>query len=773
MRKRRLFNLLSIIMLLAIVMASNVFSTPRNIMQATTDNWSTDWRPFGAYVENLRFVVFTEGEIPLAMLALQNGDIDCYDDRVPPENVSDLESNPNINVTYTPSLRFRALTLNCEKFPLNITAFRRAMAFGFDKYRANEEILAGNGQLQDSYIPSCAEEWEVESLLENHFYEADYVSGNASLENAGFTDLDGDGWREYDADRSGTWTPSDIDDNDPALVMEMYATAGYDPAIIACEILRDGLAAMGVRSTFVEMEFSEILDRLLVGDAWVACWTEGRSIINTPRDLYDSFRTGGIWNQDPFNYYHFSNDTIDVMLDSMFDSSSPEEIKQYARNAGLLLAFEQPQIVVYNDVNIGAYRTDRFDGWFEFAGVGTAGSYQQTNPYCATKVHLKESLGGPYGGILWHCLSDRMNTWNPYLQNTRYEATVFQYIYESLWNVDPYTWDLIPGLAYDWDSEQTVAGGDLQDGQKYTFYLYENVFWHDGEMLTAEDVNHSIYMWRDSPYHNPEMWDIYRVEMPDGPDGHTIELYVNNKNYFEFADTTNFYITPEHIWNTVENVTAYNPWPGDETIVGTGPYKVRPNGWVPGEYIDMIRNEDWRWDIRDCTGSSVETSTFSETTAGLETTETPCEINPPIVIISGIEDDGSYSGRITIEVSAIDESDIIRTEITIKDGEIDKTEEIDLDLTAGTWIGEYELDTREFPDDTYRIIIKVYDACNNVRTIRLDITFHNGITEVNTETSIEFTGEIPAISPGFEHITIILGLGMMTLVLWRRRKYIY
>lgn len=77
------------------------------------------------------------------MLALQNGNIDAYDERVLQEYLAALVRDENIEVTFTPSVRYRVLTLNCEKFPLNITAFRRAMAFGFDKYRVNLECIGG------------------------------------------------------------------------------------------------------------------------------------------------------------------------------------------------------------------------------------------------------------------------------------------------------------------------------------------------------------------------------------------------------------------------------------------------------------------------------------------------------------------------------------------------------------------------------------------------------------------------------------------------------
>ncbi|MFX0013277.1 MAG: ABC transporter substrate-binding protein [Promethearchaeota archaeon] len=560
-------------------------------------------------MDTVQFLIYPLTEYPLPMLALQLGDIDAFDEQVRQDYLAGLHRDPNIEQTFTPSLRYRALTLNCAKFPTNITAFRRAMAFGFDKTRANIECIGGVGQPQDSHIPLISTEWEVESELPVHFYEADFVAGNASLENAGFTDLDDDGWREYDADGSGTWTAGDLDHTSytDGGIMELYATAGYDPAIRACDIMVDGLESMGIRSTVVEFDLQQWFDCFCLPVPSVTCWTEEISIANPSRILYDNFHsTGGKYNIDPYNYYHFRNNTINFALDQMITSITLNETKYYAREAAKLLAFEQPQIVVYNDVIINAYRTDRFTGFFEFKGLGTSSG---ENPYVATKVHLKESLGGPYGGSFKYCLSGEMNTWNPYQQKTKYESTVFQYIYETLWNLDPLTWDPIPGLAYDWKIEQTSASGDIREGQKFTFYLYQDETWHDGESFTAADVNHSIYMWRDSPYHTPKMWDIYKTELPEGPDGHVIEIYVNETGYFEWVDTTQFYITPKHIWQEVENVTAYNP--AINEVIGTGPYRLAD--WVPGESITLERHEDWRWDIREV-NSYINGDTFPSTT---------------------------------------------------------------------------------------------------------------------------------------------------------------
>ncbi len=537
-------------------------------------------------MDEVRFKIFTLTEVPLAMLALQRGDIDAYDENILQKYLAAFVRDPNITVTFTPSLRYRTLTLNCARFPTNITAFRRAMAFSYGKYRSNIEIINPLERPQDSYIPLILTEWQVEDQLDEHFYEADYSAGNASLEAAGFKDLDNDGWREYDKNGNNVWDINiDYDDTDPLMVIELSLdNLASDPVYRDCEEAVAGLRMMGIRSTIRDMDYELLLDRVTQKQHSVICWAEEVNGVNPVKLLYDRFATKGSLNN---LFYHFRNATIDTELEAMITAPDIGTVKQHALVAHKMLVFEQPQIVVYNEINIGAHWSDKFDGFFEARGLGVT---QGANWAVATKVHLKDFLGGPYGGMFKYCLSGNMDALNPYLQTTTSGATVFQYIYEKLWNLDPLTWEPIPGLAYDWHIEQTTANGDILDGQKFTFYLYENQTWHDGPPFSAADVNHSIQLWKTSPYRS-EILDIYKVEVPDN---YTIELYVNQTGYFAWADTTAFYITPEHIWRDKTNVTAYIPTEGD--VIGTGPYVM--NIQASDEHISLLRNPDWRWGNR-------------------------------------------------------------------------------------------------------------------------------------------------------------------------------
>jgi ABC-type transport system substrate-binding protein len=625
MGKMKLMSIGGAMVLLSLVCFSTAVATPM-----TTNVWASEFTPHGGYIDELVFVVYTTTEIPQAMLALQAGTIDAYDERVLSSYLPGLVSNPDIEVKVSLGSMYRVLVLNSQKFPINITGFRRAMAFGMNKYQINTEAVGGAGVPLDSYVPVIATEWAVEDELPTRFYDKDIVSGNASLEAAGFIDFDDDGYREYDANGNGVWDAGvDLEDTDPLLQVELWPTLEYGPAIAATTVTANGMEEMGLHASVVEKDWNTLVNAIEAGEHWVACWTENLPVVNPPKVLYDYFRTG---TPDNVLYYRFSNATIDAKLDQMNAATTQEDVKTFSREATMMLAYEQPLIVCYNDANIDAYRTDEFTGFFNFAGRGITNG---NNPYVATEV---KKADGTLGGVFRYCLSEKLDTTSVILVSTGYEATVMQYVYESLWNIDPNTWDPIPGLAYEWDIEQTTAGVGgawVQDGQKFSFTLYDNATWHDGTPLTSEDVKYSFdTVWPQSPQRPDEMDDIYNVTAPDA---YTVELWVNKTGYFEWAAATNgVSIVPKHIWQQGEaDFTTWIPDGQNNTeMVGSGPFKW--NEYVPGEYISMLRYEDWRWDIRDVPAPPEETTTTT-TEAGETTTTTEDDANfSTVSIIAGL-----------------------------------------------------------------------------------------------------------------------------------------
>ena len=205
---------------------------------------------------------------------------------------------------------------------------------------------------------------------------------------------------------------------------------------------------------------------------------------------------------------------------------------------------------------------------------------------CATALAEEETPR--MGGDLVVGLGYEPDTLNVY--STHLMGDVQAMIVEGLLVPGP-DMEYVPVLATE---VPTVENGGIvmsEDGQTMdiTYHLREGVKWHDGEPLTSADV---LATWE--TLKNPE-WD---AESKDGvddidsielPDDYTVVCHYN-KVTPDFAQTLfTFGIMPKKY---IEGVDMNDPNNGyNNSPIGTGPYKF--SEWVSGEYIKLVRNEDY------------------------------------------------------------------------------------------------------------------------------------------------------------------------------------
>jgi peptide/nickel transport system substrate-binding protein len=123
--------------------------------------------------------------------------------------------------------------------------------------------------------------------------------------------------------------------------------------------------------------------------------------------------------------------------------------------------------------------------------------------------------------------------------------------------------------------------------------LRQGVRWHDGEAFTADDV---CFTWRfvssagSQVYNRDQYVGIIACEAADD---HTV--------VFTWEGVRGYYaglfeaILPEHVLGglSTEEIVNYTPYNRGDALVGTGPFRFVE--WRSGEYIRVVRNEDyWR-----------------------------------------------------------------------------------------------------------------------------------------------------------------------------------
>lgn len=142
---------------------------------------------------------------------------------------------------------------------------------------------------------------------------------------------------------------------------------------------------------------------------------------------------------------------------------------------------------------------------------------------------------------------------------------------------DTLTWKdengVVPWLAKSWNISE--------DGLQYTFDLEEDVLWHDGKPLTAEDVVFSFEYYQIHPF----MWtgDITQIKSVTAIDDHKVQFTLNNAYAPFLSDLVGIVpIIPKHVWEKVDSPLDFRD---PSALVGTGPYTLKEYDEKSGQYL--------------------------------------------------------------------------------------------------------------------------------------------------------------------------------------------
>jgi len=110
-----------------------------------------------------------------------------------------------------------------------------------------------------------------------------------------------------------------------------------------------------------------------------------------------------------------------------------------------------------------------------------------------------------------------------------------------------------------------------KDGLVYTFTLKDDIYFHDGVKVTADDVEFTINKIQDSTIKSPKRPGFYDVKV-EKMDKKTIK-FILKKPYSPFLENLTIGILPKHLWDNLNSdqfsLSQYNVEP-----IGSGPYKV-------------------------------------------------------------------------------------------------------------------------------------------------------------------------------------------------------
>lgn len=156
-----------------------------------------------------------------------------------------------------------------------------------------------------------------------------------------------------------------------------------------------------------------------------------------------------------------------------------------------------------------------------------------------------------------------------------------------------------PDVAESWDISD--------DGLTFTYHLRDDVLWHDGEQLTAEDVKFTIEMFWHPDTNIPtrttlplfaiagvdefasgEVDEITGVKVIDD---YTVEISLSTPRADFFYGMGGLNLFPKHVWEGIPYAEMQASDLAREGIIGSGPFKM--SEFEPDQFYILEAHEDY------------------------------------------------------------------------------------------------------------------------------------------------------------------------------------
>lgn len=168
-----------------------------------------------------------------------------------------------------------------------------------------------------------------------------------------------------------------------------------------------------------------------------------------------------------------------------------------------------------------------------------------------------------YGGAYTEGIIGQIQYLNPILASSNeVDTDINKLIYSSLFEYK--NRNLTPSTV----SKYTIS----EDQKIYTFKLKDNIYWHDGEKLTSDDIIFTMNTIQDPNYRSP-LYVSFKDIKSEKIDNLTFKFTLP-EIYSPFINSLDFNILPKHIWQDI----SYTQFPLSEynlKPIGTGPYKFK------------------------------------------------------------------------------------------------------------------------------------------------------------------------------------------------------
>lgn len=156
--------------------------------------------------------------------------------------------------------------------------------------------------------------------------------------------------------------------------------------------------------------------------------------------------------------------------------------------------------------------------------------------------------------------------------------TMYELVYDTPIGVTA-DGEYVPELATEWSVSE--------DGLTWTMKIRDDVKFHDGTPLTAEDIAFSMHLYQDTEDFPFLPSYVANFETMEATDATTLTL-TTAEPFAAFEPAMVFiYVLPKHIWEGVDDPVAFE----NTEMIGSGPFKLKEAS--QGEFVDLATNKEY------------------------------------------------------------------------------------------------------------------------------------------------------------------------------------
>ncbi len=301
-------------------------------------------------------VFISYANISGALAALQSNEVDMLVGSVPPEQGDFLALSSDIAITQGPLFTSEMINYDMTLPPFDQPAVRQALALAMNRQDLIDTIYLGQGTI------GSAGWLHPQSAYFNSAITSDYdaAAANALLDEAGITDSDGDGVREFEG---------------APLTYDLLVPSNNALRVRLAELVREMLAAIGFNINVAVVEQATWEEAVWPGfDV-----RNGRSYAlsmwgwSAPIQA-DPFRIASLVHSDPaigsLNLTGYANPTMDALLDELLVTTDTPRQQELLNEIQQLIADELPFVMLLYPDAVYAYRPAVYDGWTFMTGQG-------------------------------------------------------------------------------------------------------------------------------------------------------------------------------------------------------------------------------------------------------------------------------------------------------------------------------------------------------------------------------------------------------------------